>query len=98
MSWEDIGEVAMWPNKEKTGRQPDVRGHVEVNGHKYPMSLWKSTSDHPDAPAYWGKVQRDPEKQPLIGSAEHYQPPQQQQQRDPAPPPPDDDFDDDIPF
>ena len=96
--YEEIGEVALWANKEKSGRQPDVRGHLEINGHKYPISLWKSTSDHPDSPAYWGKCQRDTENQPPISGNENYQAPPsnkpapQQQQA------PEDDFDDDIPF
>lgn len=54
--YKDVGEIALWPNKEAQGKQPIVVGHVEIDGTKYQLGLWKSTSDNPKAPTYWGKV------------------------------------------
>jgi hypothetical protein len=84
--WIDKGEIALWPDKEATGKQPVVRGKVTIDNVEYTLSLWRSTSENPQAPTYWGKVQLK-----AGGSA----PPPQQRPLAPEPPP---DFDDDIPF
>lgn len=106
--YEDFGEIALWPNKEAQGRQPVVRGYVTLpDGERMTVSLWRSTSDNPKAPSYWGKVQRvlgegsqgsrgAPQGQQGRSGGYQQQPqrgaPQQGQM------PVEDDFDDDIPF
>jgi hypothetical protein len=87
--WIDKGEIALWPDKKAHGKQPVVRGNVTIDGLEYKLSLWRSTSQNPNAPTYWGKVQLE---------VDDNAPPPQQQQREPEPPPPEDEFDDDIPF
>ncbi len=93
--WIDKGEIALWPDKEAHGKQPVVRGNVTIDGTEYQLSLWRSTSDNPKAPTYWGKVQlavNDEPPPPQQGAYPQGSAPRQQQELQP------DEFDDDIPF
>ena len=53
-----MGEIALWANKDKQGKQPDVTGTIQFeDGRKGYVSLWKRSSDNPNAPAYSGEIQ-----------------------------------------
>ncbi len=62
-----IGEIALWPNKSKTGKQPDVTGTLQMDdGQKFSVSLWKrEEGGNPDAPVYFGQIsQKEGESAP----------------------------------
>ena len=79
-----VGEIALWPNKAKTGKQPDVTGTIKLeSGQKLSVSLWKNDrSENPDRPVYSGSVDKKEGASPMPNS----------------PAPTQEEFDSEIPF
>lgn len=51
------GDLSMFPNKNKSGNQPDVKGKALYHGEKVELSVW--TKIDKNGNEYWvGKIQK----------------------------------------
>ena len=59
--WTKVGEIALWKNKKKQGKQPDVTGKLKMDdGTELSVSLWKQDlSENPNRPVYSGFINKE---------------------------------------